>query len=158
MSKIDGALKTGPISPPIHRATSTPPLSRNGAKAANQSESARTHAQLPGTPPSSKPQNASIRAEQVTAHTTTPSMEVSRSDDSGAMMALRKLSLRGPPVARGSFGTACDGKPLSLTPEIYNLLVFGETEDAAAESTAPPAIGAGHAACALPPPAPPQSL
>ena len=79
-------------------------------------------------------------------------MEVSRPDDSAAMMALRRLALPGPPLTREDRISRQDlADRLALPPELYNLLVFGESGDTAAASIAdiPPI-------CARPPALPPS--
>ena len=101
--------------------------------------------------------NSPFRFEQVTVRTKTQSMEVDRPDDSRSLLALRKLALTGPPITRGDrLARQTMGNSLSLSLELYNLLVFCETDDTAPGSTAPPRIGAGPPTCALPH-APPQS-
>ena len=40
---------------------------------------------------------------------------------------------------------------MSLPPELYNLLVFGESDDASPEEAAMFALGLGTSTCALPP-------
>lgn len=89
----------------------------------------------------------SIRAEQVAVRTKMQSVEVARDSlgDSTLMLPLRKMALSEPPVAREDMlSRHVVENRLSLTPEIYNLLAFGETEESSASTAKAPT-------CALPP-------
>ena len=96
--------------------------------------------------------NATFRVDQVNVQTKTQSMEVTREHppEQQTLLALRKLALTGPPLNREDrLARQVMANRLSLTPELYNLLVFGETDDA---GTVP-----RIATCAFPPPGPSES-
>ena len=96
--------------------------------------------------------NSTLRVEQVTVQTRTQSLEVTRDTvhDQNNMIALHKLALTGPPLTREDrLARQVMANTLSLTPALYNLLVFGETDLDTEPSNA--------ATCALPPPEPSSS-
>ena len=91
--------------------------------------------------------NATIRVEKVTVQTKTQSMEVARDTvtDRHTLLRLRKLALTGPPISREDrIDRQVMANRLSLTPQLYNLLVFGEGDDTDGKPQT--------ATCALPPP------
>lgn len=99
------------------------------------------------------PSQAAILVEQVDLHAETHILDFTTRDgaDRNATMEMRKMALRGPPIAREDrLARQTMESRLSLTPEIYNLLAIGEIED-----TDPP-VRTCHPAFELPPPAPPQ--
>ena len=112
----------------------------------------------PTSPFTDPPGNSSIRVEQVTVSTRTQSIEVARpSEDTGrTMLGLQRLAITGPPLTREDrLARQTLANRLALSPELYNLLVFGEV----AQDTETPALVSGTATCALPPvPTGPQSL
>ena len=78
----------------------------------------------------------SYRVEQVTVHTKTQSVEVRPSEGTAAvavsndMIRLQRLAITGAPLTREDrLARQSLASHLSLSPELYNLLVFGETED-----------------------------
>ena len=108
---------------------------------------------LPVSPVEDPPTSSSIRVEQVTVSTRTQSIEVTRpNDDARTMLNLQRLAMTGAPLTREDrMARQTLANRLSLSPELYNLLVFGEMSD----DTEP----TGTATCALPPvPTDPQSL
>ena len=89
-----------------------------------------------------------FRMEQVTQVTRTQSYtEISRPlDDTQAMIRLQRMALTGAPITREDrLARQTLANRLTLAPEIYNMLVFGETDDTDAQ-----AIN-DTATCALPP-------
>ena len=91
-------------------------------------------------------------AEQVTVQTKTQSVEFKRElpDRGNVMLRPHKLALAGPPLSREDrLARQVLANGLSLSPQVYNLLVFGESEDT--DTTDP------IATCALPPPTTSQS-
>ena len=85
----------------------------------------------------------SIRVEQVTVHTKTQSMEVSPavSSQSQEMFKLHRLALRGPPLSREDrLARQTLAAHLSLSPELYNMLVFGESSDTEESAPSLPAL------------------
>ena len=112
----------------------------------------------PASPVTDPPGNSSIRVEQVTVSTRTQSIEVTRpsEDTDRTMFSLQRLAMTGPPLTREDrLARQTLASRLSLSPELYNLLVFGEV----AQDTETPALDSGPATCALPPvPTDPQSL
>ena len=110
----------------------------------------------PVSPVTDAPTSTAIRMEQVTQVTRTQSVtEISRPpDETQTMIRLQRLALTGAPVTREDrLARQVLANRLHLAPEIYNMLVFGETED-----TESPALN-DTATCALPPAqTTPQSL
>ena len=92
--------------------------------------------------------NSSIRVEQVTVQTRTQSVEVTRPSEAQTMLALQRLALVGPPLTREDrLARQSLASRLTLSPELYNLLVFGEDE----EGHLPDQIADGPPTCATPP-------
>ena len=77
----------------------------------------------------------SYRLEQVTVHTKTQSVEVRPNDGTALtstndMLRLQRLAITGAPLTREDrLARQTLASRLSLSPELYNLLVFGESED-----------------------------
>ena len=91
--------------------------------------------------------NSSVCVQQVTM-TRTQSVEVTRPSETQTMVALQRLALTGPPLSREDrIARQALASRLTLSPEIYNLLVFGEDE----EGHLPQQITDGPATCATPP-------
>ena len=73
--------------------------------------------------------NTAVRVEQVTM-TRTQSVEVTRLSETQTMVSLQRLALAGPPLTREDrLARQTLASRLTLAPEIYNLLVFGEDEE-----------------------------
>ena len=92
--------------------------------------------------------NSSFRVEQVTVQTRTQSVEVTRPNESQTMIALQRLALTGPPSSREDrLARQSLASRLTLSTELYNLLVFGEDD----EGHLPEQIEDGPPTCAAPP-------
>ena len=100
--------------------------------------------------------NSPFRAEQVTVQTRTQSVEVTRPNETQTMMALHRLAFTGAPLTREDrIARQSLANQLTLSPELYNLLVFGEEEEGshpAAVTDAPPTCAAPPGTESLPPP------
>ena len=91
--------------------------------------------------------NSSIRVEKVTVHRT-QSVEVTRPSETQTMIALQRLALTGPPLTREDrLARQSLANRLTLSPQLYNLLVLGEDE----EGHLPEQIEDGPPTCAAPP-------
>ena len=96
-------------------------------------------------------QNAPFRVGKVTVQTKTLSLEVTRSTD-GVMLKLQKLETKCQPLTHEDrLVRKTMANQMPLPPELYNLLVFGESDGVAPEGTALFALGSGTATCDLPP-------
>ena len=84
-----------------------------------------------GNPPmATSPAGSSLRMEQVAPHAKRQSAEATHPDTSGALAKLHRMAMTGPPTTRDErLARQAISNQLALSAELYNMLVFGETED-----------------------------